>query len=725
MAAWYRVGTVNVTNGNPSVTGVLTAWISQVKAGDEFVGPDGITYEVAADPTSNTALTLATNYLGATASGQAYAIRRTSTAWSVVADLSLKISNFLTNLVGVFGGSAAPLDSFGSDGSYYFRIDIPGGIAQLYKKASGTWGTPITLLGLQGPVGPGFSTTSTSSNTVGTGTKTFNVPNSGTAYLGARMRAAMTASPSNYVEGIVTAATATSVTINADLIGGSGTSAAWSLVATGNKGDTGAAGPGSTGTSTSSITIGTGTKNFTTQAGLNLIAGQRVRAADQANPSVNFVEGAILSYSGTALSIAVDTIGGSGTIAAWNIGIIGSRGLQGTTGADGVAGPAGASYAGASTTSNTIGTGNKTFTVPAGLAYVVGSRARFADAANPAVNFMEGAVTAYATTSMTIAVDKTGGSGTISSWNMSLAGEVGQTGTAGTNGTNGTSLTPRGTYSGATTYSLNDVVLNQNSSWVYINATPGAGNAPPTLPTTSNSYWQLVAQKGMDGSGAVNSVNGITGDVIIPQKTVQVFTASGAWSKPIGCRYVRVRAVGGGGGGGGVVAAASQCAVGGGGAGGSYAEGTYDVTSTSSLTVTIGAGGTAGAGTGANGGGGGQSSFGGLLTAPGGGGGGFMATGTAVTTAAGGASGNGGTGGSINAQGNDGGLAIRVSGAGGLPGFGGHGPFGGSGRPPNGAGTGRNATAPGGGGGGAYSLSATGFAGGTGADGIVIVEEYY
>ena len=54
-----------------------------------------------------------------------------------------------------------------------------------------------------------------------------------------------------------------------------------------------------------------------------------------------------------------------------------------------------------------------------------------------------------------------------------------------------------GAYSGATAYSTNDVVRDQGSSWIALQDT--TGNAPPTLPTTANSYWELVAQKGDKG----------------------------------------------------------------------------------------------------------------------------------------------------------------------------------------------------------------------------------
>lgn len=64
----------------------------------------------------------------------------------------------------------------------------------------------------------------------------------------------------------------------------------------------------------------------------------------------------------------------------------------------------------------------------------------------------------------------------------------------------------RGTYSGATTYAANDIVLNNGSTWLALQ--PTTGNAPPVLPAESNAYWRLLARKGTDGSG--------TGDVVGP-----------------------------------------------------------------------------------------------------------------------------------------------------------------------------------------------------------------
>jgi hypothetical protein len=64
--------------------------------------------------------------------------------------------------------------------------------------------------------------------------------------VGERVRIAYTVTPANYVEGIITAFTTTSLTINADAIGGSGTYTSWNIVAAGNVGATGPTGAAST-----------------------------------------------------------------------------------------------------------------------------------------------------------------------------------------------------------------------------------------------------------------------------------------------------------------------------------------------------------------------------------------------------------------------------------------------------------------------------------------------
>jgi hypothetical protein len=96
-------------------------------------------------------------------------------------------------------------------------------------------------------------------------------------------------------------------------------------------------------------------------------------------------------------------------------------------------------------------------------------------------------------------------SATSGDWSGPFAYGTGPTGATGPTGPAGIA-NPRGTYSGATAYVKNDVVLYNGSSFVALG--PTTGNAPPTLPTTSNTYWQLTAIKGTDGTG--------TGDVVGP-----------------------------------------------------------------------------------------------------------------------------------------------------------------------------------------------------------------
>jgi len=62
----------------------------------------------------------------------------------------------------------------------------------------------------------------------------------------------------------------------------------------------------------------------------------------------------------------------------------------------------------------------------------------------------------------------------------------------------------QGAYSAATDYEPNQVVLDQGSAWVSLQVT--TGNAPPTLPTTVNAYWQLMAKQGDAATITVGTV---------------------------------------------------------------------------------------------------------------------------------------------------------------------------------------------------------------------------
>ncbi|USU06284.1 hypothetical protein NF699_06385 [Sphingomonadaceae bacterium OTU29LAMAA1] len=88
--AWYRNGTVAVTNGSATVIGAGTDFVSNVKIGEIFIGPDRGSYEVAAI-VSATQLTLAEPYQGPGGGGQSYKIAPTA---SFARDLALAFSGF-------------------------------------------------------------------------------------------------------------------------------------------------------------------------------------------------------------------------------------------------------------------------------------------------------------------------------------------------------------------------------------------------------------------------------------------------------------------------------------------------------------------------------------------------------------------------------------------------------------------------------------------------------
>lgn len=97
-----------------------------------------------------------------------------------------------------------------------------------------------------------------------------------------------------------------------------------------------------TGTSTSSVAIGTGSKSFTTQAGKQWQIGQTLRLAYDAS---NYMTGIVTAYSGTSLTVNVQSVVGSGTRASWTIGISGDKGDKGDQGDQGAAGAPGSAWA--------------------------------------------------------------------------------------------------------------------------------------------------------------------------------------------------------------------------------------------------------------------------------------------------------------------------------------------------------------------------------------------
>ena len=107
---WYNTGTVSVTNNGTAVTGSGTSWTTYVDAGQAFVGPDGLAYEIAT-VVSATSITLASAYKGATASGQAYRIMPVQ---GYVRDLALSASDLLLSFSSVRDNAGQGMFSDGS-----------------------------------------------------------------------------------------------------------------------------------------------------------------------------------------------------------------------------------------------------------------------------------------------------------------------------------------------------------------------------------------------------------------------------------------------------------------------------------------------------------------------------------------------------------------------------------------------------------------------------------
>ncbi|MBE8915080.1 phage tail protein [Enterobacter kobei] len=262
---------------------------------------------------------------------------------------------------------------------------------------------------------------------------------------------------------------------------------------------------------------------------------------------------------------------------------------------------------------------------------------------------------------------------------------------------------------------------------------------------SSLSSWTLVSTSGavqvptaLQSGQAVNLsqlqtyVASQTGRLI----NIQVFTASGTYTPTSGTKKIRVRLVGGGGGGGSAAGNtnANWVSLGTGGSAGTYGESTIiDATSITTVSVTVGNGGGGGF-AGSAGSAGGSSSFGAYIVAPGGaagGAGGSNSVTTPVFIADGSPTGNcTGTSVLVNIPG--GGYLGQVTSSGttgqGMKGSAGGNSFigiGGGASQVNTVARAGSGYGSGGAGGVAAQVVSTNVApGGSGATGIVIVEEY-
>lgn len=85
------------------------------------------------------------------------------------------------------------------------------------------------------------------------------------------------------------------------------------------------------GTSTTSLAVSAGSKSITTQSGKQFTAGNFITISRTSAPTT-LMHGVVTAYSGTALTVEVSTISGSGNYTDWTIALSGAQGAQGPSG---------------------------------------------------------------------------------------------------------------------------------------------------------------------------------------------------------------------------------------------------------------------------------------------------------------------------------------------------------------------------------------------------------
>ena len=129
--AWYRVGTVNVTNNSSAVVGIGTAWVQAAAIGETFLGPDGGLYEITGI-NSNTSLSINPAYKGPTSTAQNYAIMPTQ---SYLRDLAAEAAALVASYAAVRDGAGQGKFAAGTVAAPSLRgaadedtgVNLPGG----------------------------------------------------------------------------------------------------------------------------------------------------------------------------------------------------------------------------------------------------------------------------------------------------------------------------------------------------------------------------------------------------------------------------------------------------------------------------------------------------------------------------------------------------------------------------------------------------------------------
>lgn len=206
-------------------------------------------------------------------------------------------------------------------------------------------------------------------------------------------------------------------------------------------------------------------------------AGSATTATTQAtNASTSATSAATSATSATASASSATSSASSATTSASSASTSATNAATSATAAAASAVAAGSTLTATSTTSNTIGTGNFTFTTQANKNFIAGQPIIAASAANTA-NYIHGTVFSYSGTTLVIAETDLGGSGAHADWNIAASGTQG----TGTTTSVGLSAPAEFTVSGSpvtTTGTLTFTKATQTANLVYAGPTSGGAAAP-------------------------------------------------------------------------------------------------------------------------------------------------------------------------------------------------------------------------------------------------------
>lgn len=267
MVSTITLGTITVTNGSATITGSGTNWLTTASGAGfvAFVQSGTLHLLPFVTVNSDTEIAAVLPFQGTTEAGLSYSLIPVGEQFSSTVSLNQRLAALVAAMEANAGLLGVSVDKVVADltaraayddeaeGYKVMVLDCTGetdgtGRAAIYVMGSGgsaDWLGPAYTSGAKGDQGDAGSSdvvgTSATSRAIGTGAKAFTVAETGRGWgVGARLRASSDADGANFMEGVVTAYSGTSLTISVDLVGGSGTLDDWTINVAGEPGADGA-----------------------------------------------------------------------------------------------------------------------------------------------------------------------------------------------------------------------------------------------------------------------------------------------------------------------------------------------------------------------------------------------------------------------------------------------------------------------------------------------------